>query len=117
VRATLADRLRRVPEAIDEIYRILDWKSRDEFAADWFARAATERLLEIITEASCRIPDDIKSRETEIPWQRIAHVGNILSRAYPDTDPDMVWSFAKNDLASLQAFVERVVREEDSNGP
>ena len=80
MRATLADRLRRVPDAINEIHRILDWKSLDEFAADWFARAATERLLEIITEAACRIPDDIKSRETEIPWQRIADLGGYIAQ-------------------------------------
>jgi uncharacterized protein with HEPN domain len=114
VRATLADRLWRVPKAISDIHRILEGKSRDEFATDWVGRAATERLLEIIAEACCRVPDDRKSRETEIPWERIAELGNILRRAYPDTNPNLVWQIAKHDLAALRAFAERVIREEES---
>jgi uncharacterized protein with HEPN domain len=112
---TLADRLLHVLNAINDINHILECKSRDEFAADRIIRAATERLLEIISEASRRIPDDIKARETQIPWQRVADLGNILRHAYHDTNPDIIWRIAKNDLAPLQAFAEKVMREEGSN--
>jgi uncharacterized protein with HEPN domain len=112
---TLADRLRHVLDAINDINHILKDKSRDEFIADRILRAATERLLEIISEASRRIPEDIKAQETKIPWQRVADLGNILRHAYHDTNPDIIWNIAKNDLAALQAFVEKVMREEASN--
>jgi uncharacterized protein with HEPN domain len=101
-----------VPKAITAIHRILDGKNRDEFATDWTARPATERLLEIISVACSPVPNDVKSRETDIPWRRIADLGNILRPAYPDTNPEIVWSIAKNDLASLQAFAEKVIHEE-----
>jgi uncharacterized protein with HEPN domain len=38
-----------------------------------------------------------------------------LRHAYHDTNPDSIWSIAKNDLAPLQAFAEKVMREEGSN--
>jgi uncharacterized protein with HEPN domain len=112
---TLADRLCHVLDAINGINQILEGKSYDEFVADWVVRAATERLLEIISEASRRIPEEIKARETAISWQRVADLGNILRHAYHDTNPDSIWSIAKNDLAPLQAFAEKVMREEGSN--
>jgi uncharacterized protein with HEPN domain len=96
---------------------MLKGKSWGEFAGDWVARAATERFLEIISEASRRIPEDIKAQETEIPWQRVADLGNILRHAYHDTNPEIIWNIAQNDLASLQDFAERVMREEGSNSP
>jgi uncharacterized protein with HEPN domain len=111
---TLADRLRHMLDAIHNINQMLKGKSWDEFAADWVARAATERFLEIISEASRRIPDDIKAQETEIPWQRVADLGNILRHAYHDTNPEIIWNIARNDLAPLQAFAEKVMQEEDS---
>jgi uncharacterized protein with HEPN domain len=114
---TLADRLHHVLDAIHKINRMLEGKSRGEFAADPVIRAATERYLEIISEASRRIPEDIKAREAKIPWQRVADLGNVLRHAYQDINPDIIWSIAKNDLAPLQAFVEKVMREEDSNSP
>lgn len=110
---TLADRLRHVLDAIQNINHILEGKSWDEFAGDWVLRAATERFLEIISEASRRIPEDIKARESEIPWQRVADLGNRLRHAYHSTDPNIIWSIAKNDLAALQAFAEEVMREEE----
>jgi uncharacterized protein with HEPN domain len=109
---TLADRLRHVLSAISDINHILEGKTRDEFAADRIIRAATERLLEIISEASRRVPEDIKAREAQIPWQRVADLGNILRHAYHDTNPDIIWRIAKHDLAPLQAFAEKVMREE-----
>ena len=114
---TLADRLRHVLDAINEINQMLEGKTWEEFVADRIIRAATERFLEIISEASRRIPENIKARETEIPWQRVADLGNRLRHAYHDTNPDIIWSIATNDLAPLQAFAERVVRDEDSNSP
>ena len=113
---TLADRLRHILDAIHNINQMLKGKSWDEFVADWVARAATERFLEIISEASRRIPEAIKAQETEIPWQRVADLGNILRHAYHATDPEIIWNIAQNDLVPLQAFVERVIHEEDANG-
>jgi uncharacterized protein with HEPN domain len=112
---TLADRLRHVLDAIDNINHILEGKTREEFEKNQLLRLATERLLEIISEASRRIPNDVKARETAIPWQKVADLGNILRHAYHNTNPDIIWSIAKNDLAPLQAFAEKVMRDEGSN--
>jgi uncharacterized protein with HEPN domain len=114
---TLADRLRHVLDAINDINHILEGKSHDEFVADRIMRAATERLLEIISEASRRVPEDIKARQPQIPWQRVADLGNILRHAYHNTNPDIIWRIATNDLAPLQAFAEKVMREADSDSP
>jgi uncharacterized protein with HEPN domain len=113
---TLGDRLRHVLDAIADINQILENKTRDEFDRDRLLRLAVERLLEIISEASRHIPQAIKAQEPAIPWQRVADLGNRLRHAYHRVDPDILWRIAKNDLAPLQAFAERVVGEENSNG-
>jgi uncharacterized protein with HEPN domain len=38
-----------------------------------------------------------------------------LRHAYHDTNPDIIWRIAKHDLAPLQAFAEKVMREEGFN--
>jgi len=114
---TLGDRLRHVLDAIADINRILENKSRQDFDGDRVLRLATERLLEMISEASRHIPEDIKAQETAIPWQRVADLGNRLRHAYHRVEPDILWRIAKNDLAPLQAFAEKVTREEGSTSP
>jgi uncharacterized protein with HEPN domain len=35
------------------------------------------RCLEIISEASRRLPESLKARHPEIPWKQIAGAGNV----------------------------------------
>jgi len=41
-------------------------------------RMIAERALEIISEASRRLPDDMKASQPHIPWRDIAAIGNHL---------------------------------------
>lgn len=38
---------------------------------------AVTRALEIVSEASRRLPDDMKARHPEIPWADVAGAGNV----------------------------------------
>jgi hypothetical protein len=42
------------------------------------ARQLVERNLEILSEAGCRLPKDLKDQETQIPWRAVAGIGNAL---------------------------------------
>jgi uncharacterized protein with HEPN domain len=79
---SLGDRLTHILQAIDDIDKLLQSRSRAEFASDIMLRLAVERLFEIISEASRFIPEDLKAKSANIPWRRIADLGNWLRHAY-----------------------------------
>jgi uncharacterized protein with HEPN domain len=109
---SLGDRLVHILNAIEDIRRLLHGRSRSDFASDLMLRMAAERLFEIISEASRYIPEDMKSQDTEIPWQRMADLGNWLRHAYHRIDADILWNIAENDLDPLKRFVERIVAQD-----
>lgn len=109
---TLADRLTHILAAIGTIQELLATKTREDFAADLPLQLAVERALEIICEASRRIPANIKERETAIDWQRTVDFGNLLRHAYHRVDPQVVFEIARRDLPPLKAFAERIIAEE-----
>ena len=109
---TLADRVRHILDAIEDVEKILSGKSEREFAEDRLLRLGVERLFEIISEASRRIPNDIKARAAHIAWHRVADLGNRLRHAYHRVDSAILWNIFKNDLPPLKAFVEQVIRDE-----
>jgi uncharacterized protein with HEPN domain len=49
-----------------------------QFVTDRRARQLVERNLEIISEASRRMPNHLKAAEPDVPWREIAGIGNVL---------------------------------------
>ena len=110
---TLADRLVHILSAIDAIQNMLANKTLEDFSTDLPLRLAVERALEIICEASHRLPQDVKAQQKSIDWQRIVDFGNLLRHAYHRVDPHIVFEVAERDLPPLKAFAERVIRQSE----
>jgi uncharacterized protein with HEPN domain len=49
------------------------------------------RCLEIISEASRRLPDEIKARYPSIAWKNMAGAGNVYRHDYEDVAAKLVW--------------------------
>jgi uncharacterized protein with HEPN domain len=78
------------------------------FVADRRTRQLVERNLEIISEASRRIPDRLKATEPDVPWREIARIGNVLRRDYGEVRPDILRGVCTHRLAPLKAAVQRI---------
>lgn len=107
---TVEDRCHDIIEAIAEIEGIWTGKTFADFAANRPLRLATERLLEIVCEASRKLPDTVKHDEPAIAWRKIIDFGNVLRHAYHTTKADIVWSIVQNDLPVLKTFAEAKLR-------
>lgn len=78
----------------------------EQFVVDRLRLYATVRALEIISEASRRLPDDLKQRHPEVAWRDIAAAGNIYRHGYEGVIPELIWGTARNDLGTLRKAVE-----------
>jgi uncharacterized protein with HEPN domain len=89
-------------DAIAHIGRTMADVALEAFQGDLDRRRIVERNVEIISEASRRLPDDLKARHPEIPWPKVAGIGNILRHDYESVIPDALWKLARDDLSSLE---------------
>jgi uncharacterized protein with HEPN domain len=62
------------------------------YAARRPLRRAVEREIEIISEASRRVPTAMKEQEPGIPWREIAGIGNVLRHDYRVVADRIVWN-------------------------
>ncbi|MFC3691891.1 DUF86 domain-containing protein [Chenggangzhangella methanolivorans] len=101
------DRLGHISVAIQDIRSLLDAKTIDHLRTDRFARAAFERFLEIVSEASRHIPAEWKATDApDIDWPAVANLGNIIRHVYQRVDLDILWSVYEDDLGPLEAAID-----------
>jgi uncharacterized protein with HEPN domain len=79
-----------------------------DFEANWQKHWLVEPGIEIVSEASRRLTAEIKTRHPEIPWRKVAGIGNVLRHNYESIAPAVLWKLAHDDLAIL----DRACREE-----
>lgn len=68
---------------------------------------AVIRCLEIVSEASRRLSDELKARHPEIPWQPMAAAGNFYRHDYEEVTSRRVWKTLREDLPPLRAMIEQ----------
>ncbi len=72
---------------------------------------ALVRLLEVIGEASRRVPDEFRTRYPNVPWRDTSGFRNRLIHAYDEIDFDIVWEIVQTDLLPLIAELESIIAE------
>jgi uncharacterized protein with HEPN domain len=98
--------LRDILRNIDLAVRFVDGFRREAFLADERTIYAVTRCLEIISEASRRLPDETKARYSSIAWKQMAAAGNVYRHDYEDVAASFVWDTVQIALPPLRAVVE-----------
>jgi uncharacterized protein with HEPN domain len=79
----------------------------DRFRDNQLVFYGVTRALEIISEASRRLPAALKARHPEIPWADVAGAGSVYRHDYEDVRQREVWITVRKHLPPLLAIVER----------
>lgn len=62
---------------------------------------SVERLLEIIGEAASQVSGERMAAYPDIDWRSLARLRIVLAHHYHRTDPDLIWSYATNEVPTL----------------
>ena len=92
-------------EAIARVEEITRGKSFAEFEKDWRLQWLVQRAIEIISEASRAIPNDLTDTRTEIPWSRVRGIGNVLRHEYSGLSDRIIWNVVEDELPRLKAAI------------
>jgi uncharacterized protein with HEPN domain len=64
------------------------------------------RALEIVSEASRRLPAEMQERNPEIDWGAVAAAGNVYRHGYEGIDVDLIWHTVRHELGELRDVAE-----------
>jgi uncharacterized protein with HEPN domain len=105
---TPEERLADIELATGKIESFLRGRSFEDFSNDAMLHDAVVRNLEIISEASRHLGDRLKTAAPEVPWRKVADMGNWIRHAYEKVEDRILWETIQDGLPVLAAAVNRL---------
>ena len=109
--------LKQIVEVCDKAVELRNSMTREEFRGDWRKRMLGERLVEVLGEAVKRLPDDLRQRHPQLPWDKIAGTRDYIAHGYDSVDYDVIWGVLDVEAAKLKASVLAILAKEFPEPP
>ncbi len=73
---------------------------------------AVIRNFEIIGEATKNLPQDLKDKYTEVPWEEMYRLRNRITHEYFGIDYEIIWEIATKHLSKNQKDLSEIIELE-----
>lgn len=98
-------------DSIGKIERYVKGFSYEKFVEDELVFDAVIRNLEIIGEAAKNIPEEIRKKHVDIPWNRMIGLRNIVTHGYFGIDLGIIWEIITRNLPETKPFVVEMIKK------
>jgi uncharacterized protein with HEPN domain len=96
------DYMEDILDAMDKAEILLEGVTYDQFEADFRINFAVVRALEIVGEATKRLPMGLRQRYPNIPWRSMAGMRDRIIHGYDSDDLQIVWDVVKQDIPHIK---------------
>ncbi|MCU0647062.1 MAG: DUF86 domain-containing protein [Gemmatimonadaceae bacterium] len=101
--------LRHILIEADFLVEVRATLTRELLETDPILQRAIVRSLEIIGEASKRLPSEIRDTNPTVEWRAMARMRDRLIHDYFGVDLDIVWRVLQVNIPALQHEVQRIL--------
>ena len=105
----LGDYIQDILEALGEVEDFTIGMQFEDFVKDKKTINAVVRSLEVIGEATKKIPDSLRVKHSKIPWKRMAGMRDKLIHEYFGVDLEIVWEVINNELPPVKPLIQKVL--------
>ena len=98
-------------DAMDKAEVLVEGFTYHAFEEDFRTNFAVIRALEIIGEATKRLPISVRDQYPEIPWTGMAGMRDRIIHGYDTVDLQIVWDVVKQDIPAIKPQIQQILAD------
>jgi uncharacterized protein with HEPN domain len=100
-----------IVDAMEKAEILLRDVTYDQFEADFRINFAVVRALEIVGEATKRLPLTLRDSYPNIPWKQMAGMRDRIIHGYDTVDLEIVWDVVRQDIPKIKPQIQQILKD------
>jgi len=96
-------------DAMEKAEILLTDVTYEQFAGDFRIHFAVVRALEIVGEATKRLPSSLRDQYPAVPWKEMAGMRDRIIHGYDTIDLQIVWNTVKQDIPHIRPLLQQIL--------
>ena len=105
------DYIEDIIDAMDKAQTVLDGVSYKVFSEDFRINFVVVRALEIVGEATKRLPMSLRDEYPDVPWREMAGMRDRIIHGYDVVDLRIVWNTVKDRIPVVRKQIQQILDE------
>jgi len=98
-------------DAMEKAQAMLSGVEFETFEDDYQLNFAVVRALEIIGEATKRLPESVRDQYSEIPWKDMAGMRDRIIHGYDAVNLRIVWDTVKKRIPAIRPKIQQILAD------
>lgn len=98
-------------DAMEKAEEMLSGADFETFETDYQLNFAVVRALEIVGEATKRLPATLRNQYPDIPWQDMAGMRDRIIHGYDVVNLRIVWETVKGRIPELKPRIQQILAD------
>ena len=98
-------------DAMEKAEMFIAGLTYEQFETDLKTNFAVVRAIEIIGEATKRLPMTIRDQYPNLPWKDLAGMRDVIIHGYDNVNLRIVWDVVKQDIPRIKPQIEQILSD------
>ncbi|MGD9091658.1 MAG: DUF86 domain-containing protein [Anaerolineales bacterium] len=100
-------------DAMEKAETFIEGLTYKQFEADLRTNFAVVRAIEIIGEATKRLPTALRDQYPDIPWKDMAGMRDVIIHGYDNVNLQIVWGVVKQDIPEIKPQIRQILGDSE----
>ena len=105
------DYIEDIIDAMDKAEIAISKATYEQFVDDFMINFVVARALEIVGEATKRLPMSLRDQYPDIPWKDMAGMRDRIIHGYDNVDLSIMWDVVKQEIPRIKPHLQQILQD------